>query len=65
MHQSPEGLDYGSHKAHCADAKESYLEKGKYTTGAISHQEHDRAGLERMLGRGSHDPMYTDSHKNK
>lgn len=64
-----EGLDYGTmtqnNEYEKADCLESHLENGKYTTGATPSAEHEKAETLRMLGQGSHDPMYGHSKKNK
>ena len=69
MNNAPEGLDYGTtntaHKHDCADMLEQHLEAGKYATGATPAPEHERAGLLRMLGKGSEDPIYHNTKKNK
>lgn len=68
MNEAPEGLEYGTdnYKYAKADCLESILEKGKYqTAGEPGHAEHERAEMLRMLGEGSHDPMYEDSKKNR
>lgn len=68
MRESPEGLEYGTdnYKYAKADALEQHLENGKYATASEpEHAEHERAGMMRMLGCGSHDPMYKSAKKNK
>jgi hypothetical protein len=68
MKESPEGLKYGhdNDKYAKADKPDRELEKGKIEQASWSPSpEHEKAETERMLHKGSHDPMYESSKKNK
>jgi hypothetical protein len=69
MKEAPEGLDYGTvnklHKFDETPVNDDYMEDGKIQCGSTPSAEHEKAETLRMLGQGSHDPMYKDKHKNK
>lgn len=68
MKEAPEGLDYGTaNKYDHTPVNNNYKEKGKIEMGTheLPHTESLDAGLMRFIGKGSIDPYYADSKKNK